>query len=153
MDNSKPIPCHTCKHAHYLHDNDQTEVCKVSGCMCMGFVYKINNPKIDTFGSYMEYLQKYDEVKERVKTILEDVPDARNLENKEFVYLYLHYVFGLVISPRLRRELDDFETIRRTHQKLVEEDSEKYGPTDPEFIKQKGIKEVATQEFVTFRSR
>ncbi|KKN75468.1 hypothetical protein LCGC14_0380890 [marine sediment metagenome] len=105
--------------------------------------------KFPSLADYENYLESLKTIKEKVKCILNDVPDSNNLSNKEFVFLYLHYVHGFVVPPKLRKVLTDFESIRRMHQKLVEDEPEKYGPTSKAYLAHKATKEVAVMESVT----
>jgi len=98
---------------------------------------------------HQKYLEQLEKVEDKVKYILENIPETRNMKNKDFVFLYWHLVSKLnIISNQVIATLDDPESVRRCRQLLVQHDFSKYGPTDQEHIDEKNLKETATYSYV-----
>ena len=99
--------------------------------------------------NHIKYLKQYEKVEDKVKYILINIPETRNLKNKDFVFFYWHLVSKLnIISNEVIKSLDDPESIRRCRQLLVQHDVDKYGPTNQEHLTEKHKKENATFQFV-----
>lgn len=79
--------------------------------------------------------------------MLRDVPEFRDLNNKDFVFLFWHYTVGYVVPPRIRNKLVDPESIRRMKQKLVEENPE-LAPHE-EITMEKLYKKWGIEEYLT----
>lgn len=136
----------TCKCGHQDHDWE-TQVCLSSGCWCMKFEQAIGDNSV--IPNHIKYLEQYEKVEDKVKYILTNIPETRNLKNKDFVFFYWHLVSKLnIISNEVIKSLDDPESIRRCRQLLVQHDIEKYGPTNQEHLTEKHKKENASYQFV-----
>ena len=136
----------TCKCGHQKHDWE-TQVCIFPGCWCMQYEEAIGNNSV--IPMHRKYLEQLEKVEDKVKYILEKIPETRNLKNKDFVFLYWHFVFKLnIVSNETIKQLDDPESIRRSRQLLVQHNFEKYGPTSAEYMTEKNLKENATYQYV-----
>ena len=136
----------TCKCGHSNHDWE-TQVCTYPGCWCMQYEELKDNQSV--IPRHQKYLEQLEQVEDKVKYILENIPESRNLKNKDFVFLYWHFVSKLnIISNDVIKTLDDPESIRRCRQLLVQHNREKYGPDNEELLKEKTMKENATYQFV-----
>lgn len=131
-----------CKCGHKDHDWE-TGVCKFQRCWCMKYEeLKDNESVIPMFQKYLDELTK---VEDKVKYILINIPETRNLKNKDFVFFYWHLVSRLnIVNNDVIKSLDDPESIRRCRQLLVQHDADKYGPTNQEHLTEKALKESAT---------
>ena len=131
------------------HEHDwNTGMCKYPGnCFCTEYrELKENQTVIPRHQIYLEQLQK---TEDKVKYILTNIPETRNMKNKDFVFLYWHLVSKLnIVSNEVIKHLKDPESIRRCRQLLVQHEPDKYGPTDQEHKDQKALKENATYQFV-----
>lgn len=135
-----------CECGHLNHDWE-TQVCTFPGCWCMEYEELKDNQTV--IPRHQKYLEQLEKVEDRVKYILENIPETRNMKNKDFVFLYWHLVSKLnIISNEIIFGLDDPESIRRSRQALVQHNPEKYGPTDQEHIDEKNLKESATYSYV-----
>jgi hypothetical protein len=123
-------------------------VCSDQMCFCEKFV----NADSLELTKHQSVLDQMDKVKEKIAYMLENIPELRNLSNKAFVFCYYHYnngfCTGMVLTGKKYYELSDPEIIRRTKQKLVEKEPEKYAPTDELVDKGKGIKYGGILEWV-----
>lgn len=136
----------SCKCGHPNHDWE-TEVCLFPGCWCMKYEELKQNETI--IPVYQRYLEQLEKVEDKVKYILENIPETRNMKNKDFVFLYWHLVSKLnIISNEVIKRLDDPESIRRCRQLVVQHDYSKYGPINEEHQKEKNLKESATFSYV-----
>ena len=89
---------------------------------------------------------------DRVRYILENIPESRNMKNKDFVFLYWNLVSKLnIVSNEVIKTLDDPESIRRCRQLLAQHNKEKYGATNQEHLTEKALKESGTYQFVLER--
>ncbi len=140
----------TCKCGHSGNDHvfsEGTEVCKVPRCMCMCFNEAIGDNSV--IPRHQKYLDQYKTIEQRVKYLLENIPETRDMKNKDFVFLYYHLFHKLnIISNAVIKELVDPESIRRMKQDLVQMYPDKYGPTDENVIYEKHLKENATYQYV-----
>lgn len=131
------------------HEHDwQTGICKhPSPCYCEKYVEATEfNPVIP---KHQRYLDQYRTIEQRVKYLLENIPETRNMPNKDFVFLYYSMFNKLsIISNESIKSLVDPESIRRMKQDLVEQNKDKYGPTDEKVIYEKHLKEDATYQKV-----
>ena len=115
--------------------------------MCMCFKEAIGDNSV--IPQHQKYLDQYKTIEQRVKYLLENIPETRNMKNKDFVFLYYHLFHKLnVISNAVLKELVDPESIRRMKQDLVLLNPEKYGPIDENVIYEKHLKENATYQYV-----
>ena len=140
----------TCKCGHSGNDHlfsDGTEVCKIQGCWCMCFNEAIGDNSV--IPRYQKYLEQYEKTEDKVRYILEYIPETRNLKNKDFVFFYWHMVHKLsIVNNETIKKLTDPESIRRCRQLLVQHNPEKYGETNPEIITEKVLKERGTYQYV-----
>jgi len=98
---------------------------------------------------HQKYLEQYEKTEEKVKYILVNIPETRNLKNKDFVFFFWHMVHRLnIVNNETIKKLTDPESIRRCRQALVQENKAKYGPTDSTFEEEKTMKEAATYQYV-----
>lgn len=131
------------------HQHDwATGVCKHPGnCFCTE--YKELKTTETVIPQHQKYLDQYKTIEQRVKYLLENIPETRDMKNKDFVFLYYHLFHKLnIISNAVIKELVDPESIRRMKQDLVQMYPEKYGPTDENVIYEKHLKENATYQYV-----
>lgn len=139
----------TCKCGHSAHDWE-TQVCTYPGCWCMQYEELKNNESV--IPKHQRYLEQYQKVEDKVKYILENIPETKEMLNKDFVFFYWHMVSKLtIISNNIISKLDDPESIRRCRQLLVQHNPEKYGPKNQEFLTEKHKKEDATYQYVLER--
>lgn len=137
--------CVICGHFH-KSDND-TKVCTLIDCMCdiQKFQPEIETKSIDY---YTNVMQSFDNVADKVKYLLQEIPGFKDLTNKQFVFAYWHYNNGYTPpNVSIYSQLSDPETIRRCKQKVIENN-----PTlaaSDEVTKKKNIKENAIVEWVT----
>ena len=140
----------TCKCGHSGNDHvfsEGTEVCKIQGCWCMCFNEAIGENSV--IPRHQKYLEQYEKTEDKVKYILENLPETRRLKNKDFVFFFLYVVDHLdTINNKIIERLTDPETIRRCRQLLVQHEPDKYGPTKEEFVYEKHLKENATYQYV-----
>ena len=98
---------------------------------------------------HQKYLEQYEKVDDKVKYILENIPESKEMKNKDFVFFYWHLVSKLnIINNDIISRLDDPESIRRCRQLLVQHNPEKYGPKNQEHLTEKALKESATYSYV-----
>ena len=81
--------------------------------------------------------------------ILQQIPDSRELTNKEFVFFYWHYTAHYVVPPQVRAMLTDPETVRRVKQKILEKEHPDWKPKDQELTEAKLMKKWGVEEWVT----
>jgi len=136
-----------CQCGHQDHDWE-TGICKFPGnCFCTEYKELKSNQSV--IPQHRRYLEQYSKIEEKVKYILDNIPETRDMKNKDFVFLYWDLVHGLnIINNETIRKLTDPESIRRCRQALVEHEPEKYGPTKEEFVYEKHLKENATYQYV-----
>ena len=98
---------------------------------------------------HQRYLDQLIGVEAKVRYILENIPETKDLKNKDFVFFYWHLVSKLnIISNEVIKKLDDPESIRRCRQLLVQHNPEKYDSSNQEHLTEKALKESATYQFV-----
>jgi len=135
-----------CKCGHYNHDWE-SQVCLFPGCDCLQFDEAIGDNSV--IPRHQRYLEQLEKVEDKVRYILENIPETRNMKNKDFVFFYWHMVSRLnVISNEIISKLDDPESIRRCRQLLVQHNKEKYGETSQDFTDEKKLKENGTYQYV-----
>ncbi len=140
--------CSTCGHLH--RSDDDTKVCTLLSCMCDITKFQ---PEIETqtLDYYQSVLKTFTKVADKVQYLLTEIPEFRNLNNKEFLFAYWHYNFGFCPGMKLEvpvyHKLTDSETIRRCKQKVVEENPELAASS--EVASFKGIKKTAIEEWIT----
>jgi len=138
--------CTNCQHFHNYYKPSNSYICSESMCFCERFESQGIN-KAD----YDKIKLELDTIKQKITWILENIPEMRELNNKQFVFAYWHYEFnfcpGMILDVKTYYHLTDPETIRRVKQKIVE-NHPSYGPTNDEFIIQKGIKKGAIEEWI-----
>lgn len=140
-----------CSCGHANHDWE-TQVCNFPGCWCMQYEELKDNQTV--IPRHQKYLEQYEKTEEKVKYILENIPETKELKNKDFVFFYWHMVHKLnIINNQVIKELTDPESIRRSRQLLVQHNRDKYGPTNQDFIDEKYDKESGTYQYVMEKYR
>ena len=90
-------------------------------------------------------------IHEKIKYLLEEIPEFRNYSNKQFVFAYWHYnnnfCPGMKLEIPTYQELADPETIRRCKQKVVEQNP--LLASDEKTMSSKNTKKIAIEEWVT----
>lgn len=129
--------CISCNHPH------SGDFCSDRFCTCPSYI----PDGMDKIAKIQRAIHGMRTTKEAVEVMLKDVPEFRNLSNKDFVFTFYHYYNGYLIPTRMRRELVDPETVRRCKQLLVAENPI-YAP-DEEVSIEKIYKEWGVMEFVT----
>jgi hypothetical protein len=100
----------------------------------------------------MKYLEQYEKTEDKVRYILENIPETKDMKNKDFVFFYWHMVHRLnIVNNEVIRQLTDPESIRRCRQLLVQHNKEKYGGKSEQYLTEKNMKESATFQFVMER--
>lgn len=131
------------------HNHDwETGICTYPGnCLCDNYREAIKEDSV--IPRHQKYLEQLKQVEDKVKYILVNIPESKNMKNKDFVFLYWHLVSKLnIISNDIIKTLDDPESIRRARQLAVQHDPVKYGGDDINFINEKSLKESATFSYV-----
>lgn len=131
------------------HEHDwNTGMCKFPGnCFCTEYRELRNNESV--IPRHQKYLEQYEKTEDKVRYILENIPETRNLKNKDFVFFYWHMVSKLnIVNNEIIKHLTDPESIRRCRQLLVQHDFDKYGPTNQEILTEKALKESGTYQYV-----
>lgn len=111
-------------------------VCSNISCTC--FNYENADEYNPVIMEWDKYVEEFDTAKEKIRWVLENLKYTRNLKNKKFVDFF-------------RKRITDYdpETIRRTKQKLVETNYERYGPFNAEqFEMEKQFKQLGIEEWV-----
>ena len=136
-----------CKCGHEKHDFE-TGICIYPGhCFCTEYREAVGDNSV--IPRHQKYLEQYEKVDDKVKYILENIPETKEMLNKDFVFFYWLMVSKLnIISNEIISKLDDPESIRRCRQLLVQHNREKYGPKNEEFLTEKNKKQDATYQFV-----
>ena len=131
------------------HEHDwNTGMCKYPGnCFCTEYK-EVKEPQ-SVIPIHIKYLEQLEQVEDKVKYILVNIPESRNMKNKDFVFLYWNLVSKLnIVSNEVIKTLDDPESIRRCRQLLVQHDREKYGPKSEQHLTEKHLKENATYQYI-----
>jgi hypothetical protein len=159
------MPCRNCKHDQLRHDTFYADdkVTLLSCCygdgttpMCSCTRYEEATPEDPIIADYQKYKDSFDGIKARHKYLLEHIPRLRELDNRSYQIEYgiihhtdhLELLHAFKILRKYQHVIDDFETIRRARQLLVEEHPE-LGPKNPKLILEKGQKKLAIEECVT----
>ena len=112
-------------------------------CNCTNYLSK----GMENIASIERAIAGLNSTKEVVEFMLKNIPEFKDLNNKDFVFTYWHFTAGYVVPPAMRKMLTDPETIRRVKQKLVE--------TNPEFEPSQEVqiekiwKKYGVEEWVT----
>ncbi len=140
--------CRKCSHFHVGGDSNPLNVCKDLYCKCQEFEMATEEKPV--IPDYQKYLDQLDSTKEKVKYILNEIPELKEASNKEFVLNYWFLCDHLkdTLTNEILDRLTDPELIRRTKQKLVEEYPSHYGPKKTETIKEKAMKYNAIFDWV-----
>lgn len=140
--------CRKCKHNHVGADESPENVCTEISCMCTSFQQA--TPENPTINDYQKYLEHIEKVRDKVKYILENIPELRDSSNKEFVFNYWFLCDGLKekLDSGTIDKLTDPEVIRRSKQKLAELEPLKYGATKEKVQVEKSSKYWGIMEFV-----
>lgn len=125
-----------CICGHDDHAFTEPTVCKTLSCKCEHYVEATPENPVDP--KWKDYVLEMDTVKGKVAWLLENVKFLRNYPNKLFVDWFRTKVYDA-----------DPETVRRTKQKLVETNHEKYGPFEADELEmQKQLKQVGIEEWL-----
>jgi len=139
--------CSTCGHYHQP-DND-TKVCTLLSCTCdiTKFTPEI---KTKSFAQYNRAINSFTKVADKIRYLLEEIPQFRELTNKQFVFAYWHYNNGFCPGMELHistyYDLTDPETIRRCKQKVVETNPDL--AASDEVTDKKSEKKLAVEEWL-----
>jgi len=140
--------CSICHHYH-KSDND-TKVCTYGICQCDITKFQ---PELETksLDYYQSVLKTYADIYDKVEYLLKEIPQFRELTNKEFLFAYWHINFGFAPGMKLEIpvyvKLTDPETVTRCKRKVVENN-----PTlaaAEKLSNLKNTKEIAIMEWVT----
>lgn len=135
-----------CICGHREHAWEEPTVCKTLGCKCEHFdaatADKPAQSQID------KYIASFETVSDRISWLLENIKYLRNLNNLGFVISYWELVCGIKFTEDQKRRMIDPEVIRRSKQKLVEKNPEKYGEFSPTVQEQKIIKQFSIEEWI-----
>ena len=140
--------CSICHHYH-RSDND-TKVCTLLSCSCDITKFQ---PELETksLDYYQSVINSFETIAEKIKYLLQEIPQFRDLNNKQFIFAYWHYnnnfCPGMKLEIPVYIELTDPETIRRCKQKVVENN-----PTlaaSEKLSNLKNTKEIAVMDWVT----
>lgn len=136
----------TCQCGH-SHDWN-TGICKYPGnCFCTEYKEAIGDNSV--IPRHIKYLEQYEKTEDKVRYLLENIPETRDMKNKDFVFFYWHMVHRLnIVNNQVIKELTDPESIRRCRQLLVQHNKEKYGGKSEQYLTEKNMKESATFQFV-----
>jgi len=135
-----------CICGHREHAWDEPTVCKSMGCHCIHFEAATADRPAQS--QIDRYIASFETVSDRIKWLLENIKYLRNLNNLGFVISYWELVCGIKFTDEQKRKMIDPEVIRRSKQKLVEHNQEKYGEFSPSFQEQKILKQYAMEEFI-----
>ncbi|MGI9229922.1 MAG: hypothetical protein ACR2P9_08700 [Gammaproteobacteria bacterium] len=125
-----------CICGHEDHAFTEPTVCKDLSCNCEKFIEATPDNPVPP--KWQSILEEYDTTKGKLIWLLDNIKFLRNYPNKQFVDWYRQKVQNV-----------DPETVRRTKQKLVQNDSNRYGPFDaPELEMQKQLKQVGIEEWL-----
>lgn len=143
--------CRNCGHFHVGGSPDIDNVCTSRNPMCMCDRFESATEERPVINLHQKYLEQMEKVSEKVKYILINFPELRESGNKEFVFNYWFLCDGLKsgLDKIVIDRLVDPEIIRRAKQKLVEENSQKYGPTKEKVRAAKQQKYWGIYEYVT----
>lgn len=83
----------------------------------------------------------------KVKYLLDTFPELRDRGVNYLVAKYWSTFDHVDVSPEYIAKLTKTETIRRTKQKIVEKEPDKYGPTKLSIAEARQISEIAHQEY------
>ena len=106
--------CLNCGHPHIFID--EGNFCSKSTCWCSN--YMSDGRKV--LVGIQRAIEGLRTTEEQVKYMLTNIPELRELNNKDFVFTYWHFTMGYVIPPALRKKMVDPETIRRGKQLICE---------------------------------
>ncbi len=140
--------CSTC---HHYHESDgDTKVCTLLDCSCDITKFQ---PELETksLDYYQNVINTFSNIADKIKYLLDEIPQFRDLTNKQFIFAYWHYnnnfCPGMKLEISTYSHLTDPETIRRCKQKVVENN-----PTlaaSDEFTNLKNTKKTAIEEWLT----
>lgn len=142
------------------HAKTEPRVCNSLACGCWQFQERWITPT-----NYSKYLNQIPATKDKIAYLLENIQPLRNEDNQFFVLDYMIFTVGtqdkiilsLLKSLRSRIKyltrqkklfIEDWETVRRAKQYLVEHEPDKYAPYDPKATKEKELKQTAFEEFL-----
>ena len=126
----------TCICGHDSHAWDDPTVCQDLDCKCEKFIEATPNNPVPA--KWQSIVDEFDSTKLKLIWLLDNVKFLRNYPNKSFVDWY-------------RKKIKDVdpETIRRTKQKLVQENQARFGPFEaPQLEMQKQLKQVGIEDWL-----
>jgi hypothetical protein len=135
-----------CNHDETIHAKNEPRVCSDPNCACWGFHLK-PAPRPD----YEKILSLLSTTEEKIKWLLDNLPELKELSNQEFIFVYWQIVDKLLISTDTIHRITDYQAIERVKRLLVAEQPEKYAPKRTDLIDKKGIMSFVIQEYVTQR--
>ena len=132
-----------CKCGHAEHYDIGFKACYNASCPCMAFKAQTPEDLQQTQekaaqSELLKYIAEFRTTTDKIKHLLSTREDLRNMRNAEFEDWY---------RTSVDRNTNP-DTIRRSKQKIVASDRERYGPTKSEFIRHKHIREEATKQWV-----
>ena len=135
------MKCNNCNHQH----DSNTKWCTLIRCLCTPEQFEPVQ-ELQPVSYYQKTLKQLTDVYDKIKYLHENIPEFRNNDHMHFLFNYWHYHDNYVVPPQVRDTLTNTETIRRTRQKLVEENPE-LGPTDDGLVQAKIVKEQAYHDY------
>ena len=132
-----------CKCGHVHHSDYGGHVCFTPSCLCTKFIeattedIQRDSEKL-LHAAILKHVIEYRTTTDRIKYLLAHEESLRNMRNAEF-----EDWFRANIDPKTNPD-----TIRRCKQKLVAADRDRYGPTDPNLVRHKYIREEATKQWL-----
>lgn len=125
-----------CTCGHQDHAYTVPTVCKNLFCDCENYLEA--TPKNPVDPKWQNIIDEFNSTKTKLVWLLDNIKFLRNYPNKSFVDWYRNKVQDV-----------DPETIRRTKQKLVQDNAGRFGPFEaPELEMQKQLKQVGIEEWL-----
>jgi hypothetical protein len=141
-----------CGHEDEFHAFDEPTVCKDVNCKCVKYISAtVEMPVISEIDKYMDQFQT---MHDKMKWVLENWKWFRNYTNKDLIFAWYRFINNWnpkksILTDEIFKRLDDPETIRRSKQKVVESDYNKYGPYLPSTIQEhKILKQYAIEQWI-----
>lgn len=126
----------TCICGHEKHAFTEPTVCTDLNCNCENFIEA--TPENPVPPRWQSTLEEFDTTKAKLIWLLDNIKFLRNYPNKSFVDWYREKIQDV-----------DPETVRRTKQKLVQGNPDRFGLFEaPELEMQKQLKQVGIEEWL-----
>jgi hypothetical protein len=142
------MKCNNCSHYHAA---TEPHVCTLLNCKCDENTFEPYQER-RSFQYYTSVIEQFETLYDKIKYLLEEIPELRNYGNKDFVFAYWHYnnnfCPGMKLEIPVYKELNDPESIRRCKQKVVENNPH-LKSTDESLNNAKSTKKIAIEEWVT----